>query len=312
MREPDVRVSMTGSTWKLGGLTKKQLARRVWHEIMQDDLLGRSARLAYFFLFAIFPLVIFLTSLIGIIEGPRSLQLRHLIADISRAIPSSAGVLVTETLRHALARSGNGKLAFGITIALFSASSGMAAMMDTLNAVFDVPEGRSMLRKRVTAVLLTIAVGILVLAAIFLITLGGKLAEAVSNGGLYRTWQIVQYPVAFLFLLIAFSLVYRFAPNIEEPRWRVFTPGAVAGLCLWLIASFGMRVYLHHFNTYTSDYGTMGAVMVLMLWFYLTGLAFLIGGEVDAIIERAGLGRSKGRRAERETTQGRPVPHRAA
>lgn len=311
MHEPDVRVSMTGATWKLGGLTKKQLVRRVWQEILQDDLLGRSARLAYFFLFAIFPLVIFLISLIGLIEGPGSPQVRHLVADISRAIPSSAGALVAETLRHSLARSGNGKLAFGIAIALFSASSGMAAMMDTLNAVFDVPEGRPLLKKRLTAVLLTMAVGILVLAAIFLITLGGKIAAAVSVGALHEVWQIAQYPVALFFLLIAFSLVYRYAPNVDEPRWRLFTPGAVAGLCLWLIASFGMRVYLHHFNTYTSDYGTMGAVMVLMLWFYLTGLAFLIGGEVDAIIDRAAGGRTKGRRAGHETARGH-VSHRAA
>lgn len=292
MHQPEVHVSATGSSWKLGGLSKKQVARRVWHEISQDDVLGRAAQLAYFFLFAIFPLVIFLTSLIGMIKGPHSPQMQRLFADISRAMPSSAGALVTQTLRRSLAQSGNGKLAFGIVIALFSASSGMAALIDTLNVVFDVPESRPFLKKRTTAILLTIAVGILVLVGIFLITLGGKVAGAVSNGGLYWVWQIVQYPVAFFFLLIAFSLVYRFAPNLKEPRWRVFTPGAVAGLCLWLIASFGLRVYLHHFNTYTSDYGTMGAVMVLMLWFYLTALAFLIGGEIDAIIDRAGKGMS--------------------
>jgi membrane protein len=309
MREAETHVAVTGSTWKLGGLTKKQLAGRVWHEIGQDNLLGQSAQLAYFFLFAIFPLIIFLTSLIGIIEGPHSPQIRHLIDQLSRAMPSSAGALVTETLRRSLAASGNGKLAFGIAIALFSASSGMSAMMDTLNVVFDAPERKSMLKKRLTAVVLTIAVGILVLAGIFLITLGGKVAGAVANGALYRVWQVVQYPVAFLFLIVAFSLVYRFAPNVEEPKWRLFTPGAVAGLCLWLIASFGMREYLRHFNTYTSDYGTMGAVMVLMLWFYLTGLAFLIGGEIDAIIDRAMDGRTKigrtGHAAER-------APHRAA
>jgi membrane protein len=298
MHQSEVHVSATGSTWKLGGLTKMQLVRRVWREIMQDDLLGRSAQLAFFFLFSIFPLVIFLTSLIGIIKGPNSPQMEHLFADISRAMPSSAGALVTKTFRHSLESSGNGKLAFGIAIALFSASSGMSAMIDTLNVVFDVPEGRPMIKKRLTAVVLTVAVGILVLAGIFLITLGGRVAAAVANGVLYRIWQVVQYPVAFFFLLIAFSLVYRFAPNVKEPRWRVFTPGAVAGLCLWLIASFGMRVYLQHFNTYTSDYGTMGAVMVLMLWFYLTALAFLIGGEIDAIIDRAGKGLvKKGMRA---------------
>lgn len=307
MRE--VSMSAGGSLWKLGGLTKKQLGRRVWQEMGADDVLGRSAQLAFYFLFAIFPLVIFLTSLVGMIEGPESPMMRHLAAGITRTMPSSAGVLVETTLRHSLAWSGNGKLAFGIVVALFSASSGMAAMIDVLNIVFDVDDKRSVVRQRLTAVWLTVVVGLLVCSAIFLITLGGRIAAAVAGDGLYRTWEILQYPVAFFFLLIACSLVYRFAPHLREPQWRVFTPGSVTGLCLWLIASFGMRVYLHHFHTYTSDYGTMGAVMVLMMWFYLTGLAFLIGGEVDAIIDRGMKGRQKRRRTR---VAAEKAEHRAA
>jgi membrane protein len=303
MRE--VSVDAGGSLWKLRGLTKKQLVKRVWREMQADDVLGRSAQLGFYFLFAIFPLMIFLTSLIGMVEGPNSAMMRHLVVEIRRAMPSSAGVLVETTLRHSLAWSGNGRLAFGILVALFSASSGMAAMIDVLNTVFDVDEERSVVRQRLTAIWLTVVVGLLVCAAIFLITVGGRVAAAVAGGGLYRVWQILQYPVAFFFLLIACSLVYRFAPHLREPQWKVFTPGSVTGLCLWVIASFGMRVYLHHSNTYTSDYGTMGAVMVLMLWFYLTGLAFLIGGEMDAIIERAKKGRTKRRRTRLEAAPGR-------
>lgn len=295
MRE--ISVQSGGSLWKLGGLTKKQLARRAWREMGADDVLGQAAQLAYFFLFAIFPLVIFLTALIGILEGPNAPATQHLVADVTRAMPPSAGALVEKTLRRSLAASGNGKLAFGIAIALFSASSGMAAMIDTLNRVFDVDEERSAVKKRLTAAWLTVVVGLLGCAGIFLMTVGGKIAGAVAGGGLYWMWQVAQYPAAFFFLLIAFSVVYRFAPHRSKPQWRVFTPGSVTGLCLWLLGSFGMREYLHHFNTYTSDYGTIGAVMLLMLWFYVTGLAFLIGGEVDAIIDRAMRGREKRSRA---------------
>jgi len=160
-----------------------------------------------------------------------------------------------------------------------------------------------MVKKRFTALWLTVVVGILVCIAIFLVAAGSKVAGAVSSGAVYWLWQIVEYPVALAFLLISFSLVYRFAPNIDGARWRVFTPGAVAGLCIWIIASFGLREYLRDFHSYTSAYGSMGAVMALMLWFYLTGLAFLIGGEIDAIIGRAATGRVK-RRWTAGTTSG--------
>jgi membrane protein len=286
-----------GSPWKLGGLTTWQLARRTWKEMLADDVLGRSARLAYFFLFSIFPLVIFLTSLLGIVVGLNSPAMHRLIVEVTRAMPRQAAGLVRDGIRHSLARSGNGKLAFGILVALFSASSGMAAMIDTLNTVFDAPEERSMVKQRLTALWLTVAVGVLVLASVLMVTVGGRVAELVAGGGLRLVWDVVQYPVAFFLLLVAFSVVYRFAPNVKEPRWKVFSPGSVAGLGLWVMASFGLRVYMNHFNSYASDYGPMGAVMVLMLWFYLTGLAFLIGGEVDAIIEREKTGIKKhGRR----------------
>lgn len=285
-----------GSPWKLGGLTKRQFARRTWREMVADDVLGQAAQLAYFFLFSIFPLVIFLSSLMGMVAGPNSALTHRLMIDITRAMPKQAAALVRETLRHSLAMSGTGKLALGILIALFSASSGMVAMIDTLNTVFDAAEERTFVKKRLTALWLTVAVGLLVCVAIFLVTFGGRMADAVTGDGGRVLWEIVQYPVAFLFLLISFSVVYRFAPNVKEPRWRVFTPGSVAGLCLWILASFGLRVYLNHFKSFTSDYGTMGAVMVLMLWFYLTGLAFLIGGEVEAIIDREKTGTKKGAR----------------
>ena len=285
------------SAWKLGGMTKWQLARRTWQEIISDDVLGRSAQLAYFFLFSLFPLVIFVTSLMGMVVGLNSPLTHRLIHEITRAMPKQAAELMRQGLRHSLALSGNGKLTFGLVIALFSASSGMMAMIDTLNTVFDVREERSMVRQRLTALWLTVAVGGLVCASILLVTVGGRVAAALAGGGLDVAWEIVQYPVAILCLLISFSVVYRYAPNVREPQWRVFTPGSVAGLCLWVLASFGLKAYMDHFSSFTSSYGTMGAVMVLMLWFYLSGMAFLIGGEVDAIIDREKTGMKKqGRR----------------
>lgn len=282
----------TRRAW-LGGLSLGQLGRQTWREMGRDEVLGRSAQLAYFFFFAIFPLAIFLTSLLGVAAGPNSQMVHSLAEHITEAMPAAARPLVTRVIHKSLSGSGAGKMAFGIVVALLSASSGMAAMIETLNTVFEVKRQRSLARQRMVALGLTMAVGALICAAIFLIAAGGEVAGAAAGGVFYRVWQIAQYPVAIGFLLVAFSTVYSYGPNRKHPRWKWATPGAMAGVALWAAASFGLRVYLRHCNTYTSDYGTAGAVMVLLLWFYLTGLAFLIGGEMDAAIERAAAGRER-------------------
>lgn len=278
---------------RLGGLSLKQLARRTWHDMQHDEVLGRSAQLAYFFFFAIFPLAMFLTSILGVITGPNSHIVHSLVNHITQTMPSAAKPMVTKIIHKSLMGSGAGTMAFGIVVALLSASSGMAAMIQMLNAVFDVKEGRSLVKQRLMALELTIGVGLLMCAAIFLITVGGEVANAVAGGFFYVLWQVLQYPVAIAFLIFAFTVVYYYAPNLQRHQWRWVTPGAIAGVVLWAVASFGLRLYLRHFGTYTSDYGTAGAVMVLLLWFYITGLSFLIGGEIDAVIERAVTGRRR-------------------
>lgn len=277
----------------MGGLSGKELALKSWQQLNDDDVLGRSGQLAYFFFFAVFPLAIFLTALVGVFVGPGSPMAQNLANYLTQQMPQSAAGLVQQTIHQSLRSSGGGKLTFGIVIALLSASSGMVAMMDGLNMVFGVKEGRSLIKQRGIALFLTIAVGILICIAIALIVVGGNLAHTVAGGALYWVWQIVQYPVAIAFLLFSFAVVYYYAPNVEHPKWHWVTPGAVAGVVLWAIVSFGLRVYLHYFNTYSASYGIMGGVMILLLWFYVTAFAFLMGGEANAIIERAGTGETK-------------------
>ncbi len=281
------------SPWKFGGLTGKQLAINMWQAINDDDVLGRAGQLAYFFFFAIFPLAIFLTAILGVVAGPGSPLANSLADYLTRAMPGSASDLVHQTIHHTMAASGGGKLTFGIVVALLSASSGMAAMMDVLNVVFGVKEGRSLIKQRAIALGLTIAVGILICVAIALIVVGGNIAHAVAGGALYWVWQIVQYPVAIFFLLLSYSVIYYYAPNVDHPQWHWVTPGAVVGVFLWAVVSFGLRVYLHYSNSYNATYGALGGVMILLLWFYVTGLAFLVGGEINAAIERAGTGQTK-------------------
>lgn len=100
-------------------------------------------------------------------------------------------------------------------------------------------------------------------------------------------WKVAQWPVALGFLVLAFALIYYFGPDLKEQHWYWITPGSLVGVILWLLVSFAFRVYLHFFNTYSRSYGSLGAVIILLLWFYVTGLAFLVGGELNSEIEHA-------------------------
>lgn len=274
------------SPWKLAGLSWKEVARRTWTGMSDDDVFGRAAQVAYYFFFAIFPLAIFLVAIMGLVVGGGSGE-QQLTAAMMRGVPSSAGEIVRQTIHQSVQASGGGKLGFGIVIALFSASAGMTALIDTLNKVYDAREERGMVKQKAIALFLTIITGILVLIAIGLFTAGSNIAHHILGGGLYWVWNIAQYPVAVAFLIFSFAMIYYFAPNVEHPEWHWVTPGAAAGVVLWILGSVGLREYLHYSNSYTSTYGLLGAVMVLLLWFYVTGVAILAGGEVNAVIEHA-------------------------
>jgi membrane protein len=283
---PPKKVPTKNTWWKLCDLSAKDLTVKVWHGINDDDVWGRSAQLAYYFFFALFPLAICLTAVLGVIVGSTSRTAQNLIDYLTRAMPPSAVTIVHQTMHTALSASGGGKITFGILLALFFASSGLSALMDTLNVVFGVRERRSLLRQRVIALLLTLIVGGLICLAVLLVVVGDHIAGTLGVGALKLVWRILEYPGAVLFLLFAYSLIYYYAPDLRHRQRRWLTLGSIVGVALWILASFGLRVYLHFFNSYTVTYGTLGAVMTLLLWFYVTGFSILVGGEINAIIDK--------------------------
>jgi membrane protein len=132
----------------------------------------------------------------------------------------------------------------------------------------------------------------LIISALVLVLYGGKIADSLAghygfNGAFTLAWKISQWPIVLAFLLLGFALIYYWAPDIHDQDWRWVTPGSIVAVVLWLLVSFGFRLYLHYFDSYSKTYGSLGAVIVLMLWLYLTGAAILIGGEVNADIEAA-------------------------
>ena len=280
------------SPWNLGGLTVRQLTLRVWHGINEDDVFGRAGQIAYGFLFAVFPLFMFLLAILGIVTGPHSAIQQHLVMEATDAMPPTAAQVVQHVVTETTRVSGSGKLSFGLILTLIAATSAMTNIMDTLNAAYNVREGRSFLKFRAIAVGLTVAIGILIVVALTIVLYGNAIANTVGNfvglsGVATWTWKIAQWPVAVFFLLFAFALIYYFAPDVEFPVWHWISPGAVAGVFLWALVSFALRVYLHFFDSYSKTYGSLGAVMILLLWFYVTGVAILAGGEVNAEIENA-------------------------
>ena len=280
------------SLWKLGGLSWKALAKRVWAEIGKDDIFGRAAQLSYYFLLALFPLLLFLMSVIGLIMGSGTGLRQSLFNYLGKVLPSSASELVSATVFEVSNGSGGGKISFGILAALWAASTGMGAVSDSLNVAYHVKETRPWWKQRLIAVGLTLALAVLIIAALVIVLCGGRIADNLANSyglslGFTFAWKLLQWPIVLVFLFIGFALIYYWAPDLKDQNWRWVTPGSLVAVILWLLVSFSFRLYLHYFNSYSKTYGSLGAVIILMLWFYLTGAAILIGGEVNSDIEAA-------------------------
>ena len=278
--------------WTLSGLSWKKMAKRIWAEMNHDDIFGDAAQLAYYFLLALFPLLIFLTSAIGLIVGSNTGMRHALFNYLARVMPSSAFQLIDSTMWEVTNASGAGKLSFGLLLALWAASNGMGAITNTLNRAYNLEETRPWWKQRAVAVTLTIGLSVLIFTALGVVIAGGHVVDYLANhydlsAALALTWKILQWPIALAFLLFGFALIYYFAPNFRAQKWKWITPGSVIGVGLWLFASFALKAYLHFFDSYSKTYGSLGAVIVLMLWLYLTGLAVLIGGEVNSEVESA-------------------------
>jgi membrane protein len=290
---------MRDSTWDLGGLSAKDVARRVKNNVGDHQISDRSAELAYYFFLAIFPMLLFLMSAIGLLAGPGSSLEKSLADALARVAPTDAAQLVHRIVTQTFRSSGGIKAAFSILGALWSASAGVTAVMGGLNAVFVTRETRPWWITKPLAVFITVVASALITAAIALLVAGPAAASHLAAGGVFGTglkwvWYIAQWPVVLFLVSLAFGIIYYFAPNVDHPTWHWVTPGSVAGLVLWLAVSFGLRVYLHFFNSYTATYGAVTAVIILLLWFYLTGAAILLGGEINSVIEHAKSKRSSG------------------
>jgi membrane protein len=280
------------SLWHLGGLSLRELVKRVWQGLTDDDLLGRSAQLSYYGFFSLFPALILFTALLGIMAGPGTQIYDLLVHYLGKALSPSVARMLHGVLDESLAASGGGKITFGLLALLWTASSAMAAVQDTLNVVYDIEERRPLWKARLSALAITVVCSLLLLLTMAVFLYGTMLVDFIADQiglgeGLRRLWRAGEWPVAVFSLSLAFAIIYSFAPDFEPRRWKWLTPGSVFAMITWVLATFGFRLYLRHFNSFTRTYGSLGAVIILLSWFYVTGLMVLLGGEVNAAIECA-------------------------
>ena len=281
------------SLWNLGGLTVSELGRKVFNEIIKNNVFGLAAELAFYFLFALFPLILILVTLFGLFASHRVELQNDLLSYFAPFLPLTAFQLLETVVSDLAVHASGGKLTFGIVSALWGVSGGINGVISSLNLAHHVRETRSWFKVRALALGLSVVISILLLVALFMAMAGNHFVDWLGRAlGLQPivvlVWKAIQWPVVLLFAAIACSLIYHFGPNLRRRRnWQLFTPGMIFGALSWLAASFGFRMYLHFFNNYSATYGSLGAVMILMIWLYVSGLAYLIGGEINAVIERA-------------------------
>ncbi len=267
----------------------RELARRTIVDTLEDDCPGLAAQLAFYFLLAVFPALLFLVSLLGYL--PLNAALGTAVAQLEAVVPREVVSLIREQLEQVLSGRHGGLLTLGIAGAVWSSSSAVTAIITALNRAYDIEEWRPWWKRRLIAIALTIALAVFVMLA-FAFVVGGRdlavwVAQTMGAGDLFASvWAVAQWVLALALVVLAVDLVYYFGPNADN-EWVWVTPGSLLATMLWLTASAGFKLYVQNFGSYAAVHGAIGTIIVLMLWFYLSGLALLVGAELNAEIDKA-------------------------
>jgi membrane protein len=266
-----------------------EILKRTAAEIGADNCLGLAAQLAFYFFLALFPALLFLVALIGYL--PVENALAGLLEALGAVAPGAALTLLKEQLDELSDARHGSLLTLGIVGAIWSSSAAMVAIIDALNHAYDVPEWRPWLKRRTLAILLTISLALFIIASLALVLLGPALAGwAADRFGLApaveTAWRLARWPVIFALVVFGVDLVYYFAPN-RKARWAWITPGSLVATVLWIASSVAFRLYVTNFADYNATYGAIGGVIVILLWFYVSAFAILIGAELNGVIEQA-------------------------
>lgn len=272
------------------GVARRRRLQSLFRGVTEHELLTRAAALSFYFIFALFPIALSLLALLGIYAQDPGARIA-VVRQLSYLLPSAALSLIQTTIRELIIYSSGWKLLLGLGLALWSGSGGMSCIMESLNRSRGLRDSRPWWKRQIVSLGLTALISGCSLLALTIVLVGGDLAEFVGrHTGLSRAtltlWETAQWPIAVFVMLLSLDLTYCWGPAVRR-RWRWFTWGSVTGVTVWIVVSLLFRVYLHYFSNYSRSYGSLGAVMVLLIWLYWTGMAILLGGEINAELDQA-------------------------
>ena len=305
--KPRPKTKTTGPAIPLPGggrLAAIEFLKRLLHETDGNALPDAAAQVAFYLLFAVFPFLFFLTTLTAYL--PLTLGTNEILSRMADVLPKDALGLISNHFTTLRSQPRPSILTLALVGALWSASRGVDAVRTALNRAYGVKETRAWWRLQILALVVTVVGAVLVLSAVTLLTLGGKAGWYVAHwagiSGAYQwTMHWARWPIASLVIMLVAAMGYYVLPDVEQ-KFRYITPGSVSGTLLWLGATWIFGEYVAHFGTYSVTYGTLGGVVILLTWFLISGFVFLLGGEVNAVLEQASIaGKSKGEHVEHES-----------
>ncbi len=269
---------------KLAGLSWRELISSIYRGAVSNNVVNRAAELAFWFLLGFFPMLLSVTSMVAMLSSAPGSQ-GTLMKYVGEVLPSTATSLVRQVLAQT---TGSGRAWFSLLFALWSSSSATSGLIDTLNAISNVKESRPWWKSRLISVTLAIAVGVLLTTALIIVVYGPLILHKIAPGSapLY-VWKIAQWPAAAVLLISALLCLYRFAPNTREQKWKWLFPGSIVAAVIWVAVSVLFKIYVRHFSHFGLLYGSLGTLIILMFWFYLSGIAILLGGVINATLEDA-------------------------
>ncbi|MEP7271426.1 MAG: YihY/virulence factor BrkB family protein [Acidobacteriota bacterium] len=268
------------------GESTGRIVQLILEKAQTCDVLGRAAQLAYYLLFALFPTLIFVAVLVSALPMPRLFD--ELLTYIEGVLPPQAFGIIRGALEQTGAGRAGGLLSISLLATIWAASSGMEAIVASLNAAYQARSSRGWWRERLLAILLTLGLASFVILALAIVFFGGAITNQIARINDYGPafllfWHMAQWPIAAGFVLFGLDLIYYFAPNIRQ-RWRWVTMGAAVAVVLWLMISIALRLYLTRYSNFNVAYGALGSFMVLMLWLYLTSATILLGGVINGVL----------------------------
>jgi membrane protein len=272
-----------------GPLSWREIVKRTFKEFMADNVPDLGAQQAYYFFFALFPALLTLLSVASFFTISNLID--EVVRTIGRFVPPDVLQIIADQILKISNSQKGGVLTLGFVLTVWSSSGALVSIITTLNACYDITEGRPWWKVRLIAIGLTLGTVLFIIGSLILVLVGPTVAEHMATtlflGDAFKwAWWILQWPVVFVLVATGIGLIYYFAPDAEQ-EWVWITPGSIVATFLWLVVSLAFKLYISYFGNYNETYGAIGAIIVLLTWLYLSSMAILFGAELNSEIEHA-------------------------